>query len=215
MPSPEECWRCLDGIAPWLPVLLALSANSPWFEGRRTGLLSTRAEILALLPRHGAPPRFASWREWEALVATFTEAGVVDDYGGLHWDVRPHPRFGTLEIRVADQPTTLERTRSFVEVVRAFAAWALEQPDAAGRPGDRAVYDQNRFAAARFGPRATLIHPERDEGVPAVDLYDELTARTGCRALDPEYCEADDQLAFADPLDATADVVRRSLQSPA
>jgi len=96
--------------------------------------------------------------------------------------------------------------------VHALAAWALEQPAASPLPGDRAVYDQNRWAASRFGPRATLIHPERDgAGTTVPDLYAELAARIGADPLDPAICEADAQLAFEDPHDATADIVRRSL----
>ncbi len=71
MPDADTCLRVMELMIPWLPLLLALSANSPWFEGQRTGLCSTRAEILGLLPRHGAPPRFESWSEWERLVARF------------------------------------------------------------------------------------------------------------------------------------------------
>ena len=159
MPDGETCLRVLEHFMPWLPAILALSANSPWFEGERTGLLSTRAEILGLLPRHGAPPRFESWADWEQLVRRFVDAGVVPGYGGIHWDIRPHPRFGTLEVRMPDQPTDVRRTGAFVALVHALAAWALEQPPAPTVAGDRAVFMQNRWAASRFGPRAKLIHP--------------------------------------------------------
>jgi glutamate---cysteine ligase / carboxylate-amine ligase len=92
MPDAETCLRVLERVIPWLPLVLALSANSPWFEGERTGLLSTRAEILGLLPRHGAPPRFESWSDWERLIRRFCDSGVVDSYTAIHWDVRPHPK---------------------------------------------------------------------------------------------------------------------------
>jgi glutamate---cysteine ligase / carboxylate-amine ligase len=211
MPDAETCLRVMELLVPWLPVVLALSANSPWFEGERTGLMSTRAEILGLLPRHGAPPRFASWAEWERLVARFVDAGVVPGYGGIHWDIRPHPKFGTLEVRMPDQPTDVSRTGAFVAFVHALAAWALEQPPADPDAGDRAVFDQNRWAASRFGPRAKLIHPERDgDAVTATHLYAELVERTGVDPIDSS-CEADAQLAFDDPREATADIVRRSL----
>jgi glutamate---cysteine ligase / carboxylate-amine ligase len=189
-----------------------LSANSPWFEGRRTGMLSTRAEILGLLPRHGAPPRFESWSEWERLVRRFCDSGVVDTYTALHWDIRPHPKFGTVEVRMPDQPTDVTRTGALLVLVRALAAWALEQTPPVAEAGDRAVFDQNRWAASRFGPRATFIHPERDRNaVSAADLYRELVERIGVDPLDPSDCEADLQIAFYDPREATADIVRRSL----
>jgi glutamate---cysteine ligase / carboxylate-amine ligase len=212
MPDAETCLRVMELVVPWLPLVLALSANSPWFEGARTGLLSTRAEILGLLPRHGAPPRFESWSEWERLIGRFCDSGVVDSYTAIHWDIRPHPKFGTLEVRMPDQPTDLARTGAFVAFVHALAAWALEQPPPPAASGDRAVFEQNRWAASRFGPRARLIHPERDgAAVSAADLYAELAQRIGADPLDPSGCEADLQLAFDDPRGATADIVRRSL----
>jgi carboxylate-amine ligase len=212
MPDAETCLRVMEWVIPWLPLVLALSANSPWFEGERTGLLSTRAEILGLLPRHGAPPRFQSWSEWEGLIRRFCAAGLVDSYGAIHWDIRPHPKFGTLEVRVPDQPTDVARTGAFVSLVHGLAAWALEQPPATASSGDRAVYDQNRWAASRFGPRAKFIHPERDgASVSVPDLYRELVERIGADPLDSTSCEADLQLTFADPHEATADILRRSL----
>jgi carboxylate-amine ligase len=212
MPDAETCLRVMELVIPWLPLLLALSANSPWVEGERTGLLSTRAEILGLLPRHGAPPRFESWSEWEGLVRRFCASGLVDSYGAIHWDIRPHPKFGTLEVRMPDQPTDVARTGAFVGLVQALAAWALEQPPPTAMSGDRAVYDQNRWAASRFGPRAKFIHPEHDgASVSVPDLYRELVERIGMDPLDSTTCEADLQLAFADPHEATADIVRRSL----
>jgi carboxylate-amine ligase len=212
MPDAETCLRVMEWLIPWLPLVLALSANSPWFEGERTGLLSTRAEILGLLPRHGAPPRFGSWSDWEALVRRFCESGVVDTYTAIHWDVRPHPKYGTLEVRMPDQPTDVAHSGAFVSMVHALAAWALEQPPLPTAAGDRAVYDQNRWAASRFGPRAALIHPERDGAAVSVpDLYREIAERVGADPFEPAGCEADTQLEFADPREATADIVRRSL----
>jgi glutamate---cysteine ligase / carboxylate-amine ligase len=126
--------------------------------------------------------------------------------------VRPHPKYGTLEIRMPDQPTDVARTGAFVVLVHAFAAWALEQPPAPAAAGNRALFDQNRWAASRYGPRAKLIHPERDgDAASAADLYAELVQRIGADPFDGATCEADRQLAFDDPREATADIVRRSL----
>ena len=133
-------------------------------------------------------------------------------YGGIHWDIRPHPKLGTLEIRMPDQPTDVRRTGAFVALVHALAAWALEQAPAPAAAGDRAVFMQNRWAASRFGPRAELIHPVRDgAAVIAGDLYGELVERIGVDPLNGTACEADVQLDFVDPHEATADIVRRSL----
>jgi carboxylate-amine ligase len=210
MPDADSCLRVLELVLPWLPLVLALSANSPWFEGERTGLMSTRAEILGLLPRRGAPPHFDSWVAWEELVDTFVRSGVASGYTALHWDIRPHPRFGTLEIRAPDQPTTLERTIHFVELVHALCRWALEAEPR--KPLSRAIYEQNRWAASRYGPRAQVIHPLDARAVAVPELYRELVDLIAHDpALDPTRCEGDRQLQFEEPQGATADLVERSL----
>ncbi|MHB8642725.1 MAG: carboxylate-amine ligase [Gaiellaceae bacterium] len=215
MPDAETCLHTMENAIPWLPVLLALSANSPWYEGEETGLLSTRAEVLALLPRHGAPPRFESWADWERLVAAFVDAGVVTDYNAIHWDIRPHPKYGTLEIRITDQATDLARTGAFVAALRGLCAWAREQPRLQPDPLRRAVYDQNRWAAARFGPRATLIHPDGSGAATVAELWQELVERTGVDAgIDATMCEGDRQLGVGkqEGLQAVcADLVVRSV----
>ncbi len=108
--SAERCYERLEAVLPWLPVVLALSANSPFVEGVDTGTLSTRASILLELPRSGAPPAFGSYAAWEAWVEHLVALGVIEEYTRIWWDVRLHPSLGTLEIRIADQPTSLERT---------------------------------------------------------------------------------------------------------
>jgi carboxylate-amine ligase len=77
MPDPETCFRAHEGVLPWLPLVLALSANSPWFKGENTGLLSKRAEVLATLPRSGVPPSFGSWDGWVATMERWIRAGVL------------------------------------------------------------------------------------------------------------------------------------------
>ena len=110
MESPEACMGALEAVLPWLPLVLALSANSPYIAGEVTGLCSARAETLVLLPRSAAPPVFAGYADRERIVERLVELGLADEITRVWWDVRPHPRFGTLEIRIADQPTRLETT---------------------------------------------------------------------------------------------------------
>ena len=191
MPDADTCFRVMETILPWLPLVLALSANSPYFEGRDTGMMSIRAEILGILPRHGAPPPLASYEEWERFVSRMVATGLVGDYTSFWWDVRPHPRFGTLEVRAPDQPTALERTVAFVRLLHDLCAWALDAPPRAFAPGERGVYEQNRWAAARFGPRGKLIHPDRDEALDVAELMLELPVTT---TLAADWCEADRQL---------------------
>jgi carboxylate-amine ligase len=154
MPSMEACWERLDSVLGWLPGVLALSCNSPFLDGVDTGMLSNRAGVLAELPRGGAPPAFDSFADWEAWVARLVSLGVLPDYTRLWWDARPHPRLGTLEIRIADQPTSLERVEL---VVRTIVELVERAPS---RPTPRGDYLQNRWAAARLGVDAQLIHPD-------------------------------------------------------
>jgi glutamate---cysteine ligase / carboxylate-amine ligase len=124
MESFEACLRALDGVRPWLGDLLRLSANSPYLAGKETGALSSRLARLRRLPRGGPPPLLKTVADWEAAVAA---AGI--DYTRIWWDARPHPRLGTLEVRIADQPTSVDRAAALVALVQALCA-APPQPGA-------------------------------------------------------------------------------------
>jgi glutamate---cysteine ligase / carboxylate-amine ligase len=225
MPSAEACMVALEGVLAWLPLVLALSANSPFLGGEETGLASSRAEVLAELPRAAAPPFFASYGEWESFVERFVELGLADGYTRFWWDVRPHPRFGTLEIRVPDQPTSVELTAAFVALLQALCKSVVEGGPA--KPAQRGDYAQNRWAALRFGPRAELIHPEGDRVLPAPELTYELLAliEPAVRELgtveqigklDRSRCEGDRQLEVSrrSGLEAVvADVAERTVRS--
>jgi glutamate---cysteine ligase / carboxylate-amine ligase len=212
MPTAADCYRVLETILPWLPLVLALSANSPYLASEDTGMRSVRAEVLGLLPRAGAPPALRSYAEWEAFVEHMVATGLASTYTSFWWDVRPNPQFGTLEIRAPDQPTSLERTRAFVRLLHALCAWALDAPPRPFEPSERGVYAQNRWAAARFGPHGKLIHPDRAEALPVPGLLAELPVAAD--GLDGSTCEADRQLEVgeADGLAAVcADLVERSV----
>jgi carboxylate-amine ligase len=226
MPGAEECWQCLTAILPWLPVVLALSVNSPWFAGELTGMASNRAPVLAELPRAGAPPAFASYAEWESWVDRLVGLGVTQEYTRIWWDVRPHPKLGTLEVRVPDQPTDVKLSAAFAALLQALCATALEGglPANEARLGDqgRADYVQNRWAAARFGPPAELLHPDGTGVGTAAELGRELIelVRPAARSLggealleriDPARCESDAQLPHETALAAAIDLVTRTL----
>jgi carboxylate-amine ligase len=203
--SGDRCWERLEAVLPWLPVVLALSANSPFADGAETGMVSNRAPILAELPRSGAPPAFGSYEGWEMWIERLVGLGVVEDYTRVWWDVRPHPRFGTLEIRVPDQPTALERTELLVRLVRRLVA---DAPACDGGPARRGDYAQNRWAAAKDGLDAHLIHPDGDRYIRARSLAADLLGE------EPPEPEAATQLAVArerGQAAVTADLVERSL----
>jgi glutamate---cysteine ligase / carboxylate-amine ligase len=222
MPGADACYATLEAILPWLPLVLALSANSPYLAGRATGLASNRAEVLAQLPRAGAPPAFGSYGAWEAFVERLIGLGLADDYTRFWWDVRPHPRFGTLEIRMPDQPTSLAVTAGLSALLQALCASV--EADAAP-VADRGDYAQNRWAALRFGTAAELIHPDGDRLVRAPELARELLelvapaaeklgTAADLSALQPSSCEGERQLKIGERegLDAAcADLVERTL----
>jgi carboxylate-amine ligase len=228
MPGPEESLHVLDGILGWLPLVLALSANSPYSGGEETGMASYRAEILGLLPRRGAPPALASYSDWEELMERLIATGLVTDYTAIWWDARIHPKFGTLEIRSPDQPTSVALTAGFVALLQALCAHALAEGRRSREVGSRVVYDQNRWAASRFGPRATFIHPEAGHAIEVPQLAAELLERVrpyarelGTEALldavPLDRCEGDVLLDVGrrDGLrEACRDLVARTLDFP-
>jgi carboxylate-amine ligase len=212
MPDAETCFRVMESILPWLPLVLALSANSPYLEGRDTGMLSARAEVLGILPRHGAPPAFRDYADWERFIERMAETGLASDYTSFWWDVRLHPRLGTLEVRAPDQPTSAECSADFIRLIRDLCEWALSAPPRPFDPGERGVYEQNRWAASRFGPHGKLIHPDRNVALSVAELAEELPVPLG--RLDPTSCEGDEQLAVgrARGLQAVcAELVERSV----
>ncbi|MBA3476610.1 MAG: YbdK family carboxylate-amine ligase [Actinobacteria bacterium] len=146
MESFDACLRTLAAIVPWLPAVLALSANSPYMRGEETGTLSSRAARLGELPRGTQPPSFASPVEWEAYIEATGE-----DYTRSWWDARPHPRLGTLEVRIADQPTDVRRSAALAALIQALCAVGPEPAE-----GSRDAYLPQRAAAARRGEAPTV-----------------------------------------------------------
>jgi len=224
VPDADGCYRALEGLLPWLPLVLALSANSPYFAGRETGLASSRAAVLAQLPRSGAPPAFGAYEGWEAWVERLAGLGVFADHTRLWWDVRPAPQFGTLEVRMPDQPTSVELAGTFAALLQALVKTIVEGDSHPVDPARRADYLHNRWVGSRFGPDAELIHPSGDRLVLARELAGELlelvepaSRELGSWSLvarlDPSRCEAERQLEVgrAQGLDEVcADLVSRS-----
>ena len=151
MESLERCLERLEAVLPWLPAVLALSLNSPWLEGVETGALSSRAARLLELPRGGAPPRLDGGG-WERVVAE------VGDPTKIWWDVRPHPKLGTLEVRMADQQTDVRRSAALAALVQALCVAAEPRP-----PLERDAYLELRSAAAEgnaaTGELLALVEP--------------------------------------------------------
>lgn len=140
VPDPDMCLRAYEGIVPRLPGLLAASANSPYWDGVDSGWRSIRSQILLELPTGGTPPVLRRWEDWE----TWTRG----DSTRRHWDVWPRPEYGTLEVRVIDQPTSLRRTTGFAAEVQRLVR---EAADTDGEPFDRQEYAALRERAGREG----------------------------------------------------------------
>ena len=140
MPDPDACLRAFEGVLPSLPGLLAASVNSPFWAGEESGRRSIRSQILLEMPTGGPPPVLRSWDDW--LAAT------RGDSTRRHWDVWPRPEYGTLEVRVLDQPTSLARTAALAREVQNRVREAAETN---GKPFDRDEYAALRDTAGRDG----------------------------------------------------------------
>jgi carboxylate-amine ligase len=164
VPDSETCLRSFEGLLPRLPGLLAASANSPFWDGSESGWRSIRSQLLLEMPTGGTPPVLRSWDDWQAATR--------GDSTRRHWDVWPRPEYGTLEVRVLDQPTSLRRS---VELAAEVQRLVREAAESDGQPFDRDEYAALRAAAGRGGggPEA-----ERQLELGPEDAVREIAART-------------------------------------
>jgi glutamate---cysteine ligase / carboxylate-amine ligase len=188
--SADEATAVLNGLRTWLPELLALSANSPFWLGRDTGLASTRTKVFETFPRTGLPPAFGSFEEFELLVERAVKSGSFADYTYIWWDARPHPKLGTLEVRIPDAQTRLESVAGIVALVQSLVA-TLAGDFEQGRKAQvqpPTLIAENKWRAVRDGLNGQLIDLGRDEERPAheavlalVERAEPAAARLGCR----------------------------------
>jgi carboxylate-amine ligase len=165
-----------DGIRRYLPLLLALSANSPFWRGQDTGMMSARTPIFRAFPRVGIPPHYGSWEIFSRRVELMMESGAIDDYSYLWWDVRPHPDLGTVETRVFDQPTRLDQTISLAALVMALAHRLVRHFDRGEplREVPTELVDDNKVRAALHGIEGELIDFPHRKSVPAGEMVRHL-----------------------------------------
>ncbi|GAA4355578.1 glutamate--cysteine ligase [Angustibacter luteus] len=162
----------VEALRPWLPALLALTANSPYWLGTDTGFASYRQVHWQRWPVAGPPPSAQDAAQWHRSVAALVDAGVVDDASFVYWDVRLATRFPTVEVRVADVVPTLDDAAGFVAIVRGLAAGALAEHEAGRRaPGVRlSALRAATWRAARYGLAGQLVDPATGTLAPAVDV---------------------------------------------
>jgi carboxylate-amine ligase len=157
--DPEEAIYVANGLRPHIPLLIALAANSPLWRGEPTGLMSSRVPIFRAFPRVGLPPRFADWADFERRIETMSNSGMIEDYTYLWYDVRPHPRLGTVEIRAMDSQTRVEHTIALAALVVSLVKLLAEEFKRGVEPLDPPweILDENRWLAARHGLEAELL----------------------------------------------------------
>jgi glutamate---cysteine ligase / carboxylate-amine ligase len=181
IPDPEDAVRLLNGLREAVPILIALSANSPFSQGRDSGFASMRTVIFQGFPRTGTARRFEDYGDYVETVDALIASGALADPTFLWWDVRLQPALGTVELRMMDAQTTIADSAALAVLVTSLARSVLE--DDAGdtsAPGVGAeVLAENRFLAARDGLAAELIDPATRRLVPARAALDSLLRR--CR----------------------------------
>ena len=176
--SPEKAIYVADGIRRHLPLMLALSCNSPWWEGERTNLHSARTPVFRAFPRVGIPPHYGGWEIYSRRVDQMVRSGAIEDYTFLWWDVRPHPRLGTVETRIFDQATRLEDTAAFaaltVSLAHRFAGLFDQGEPLVEQPWE--LIDDNKVRACVRGMEGELVDFGRGRPVAAVEMAEGLLA---------------------------------------
>jgi glutamate---cysteine ligase / carboxylate-amine ligase len=163
--DPDKAIHVANGMRVHMPLLLALSANSPFWRADATGLLSTRTPIFRAFPRVGIPPTYKSFEEYSSRVGFMVDSGAIEDYTYLWYDVRPHPNFGTVEIRVMDAQTRLEHTLALAALVQAMVKELCEHFDSGEELSSYPyeMLDENKWLAARHGLDGELVDlPSKD-----------------------------------------------------
>src|SRR5215470_9731742 len=160
----------------FLPHLLALSTSSPFWMGHDTGLKSYRTAVFRRFPRTGIPDRFESWSEYENYIRLLVDLHCLDNAKKIWWDIRPHPTFGTLEFRICDVPTAPRATIAIAALAQAINVklYRLRERNLGFRRYHRALIEENKWRAARYGLDGKLIDFGRREEVPMRDLALEL-----------------------------------------
>lgn len=164
VPSADGGIAALNGLRERLPVLLALSANSPFWQARDSGLASTRTSLFGAFPRTGLPPYFNSYADWVERVDVLVRCGAIPEPTFLWWDARLQPRFGTIEIRICDTQSRLEDVAALVALIQCLVKEAVEGGLAA--EARREVVAENRFLASRDGIEAKFIDLHSENLVP-------------------------------------------------
>ncbi len=187
----DRAVRVCDRLRPVLPLLLAISANSPYVDQIDSGLHTARTQIFTKsFPRCGVPDAFGGWGAWSDYVDLLVRTGSIVEFTQLWWSIRPHHSFGTVEVRVCDAQTTAAEADALAELMVACVAQALREIDAGETPPDLPgrLIEENMWRAIRYGQDGRLLDLEADriEEFPANEALDRLKAWTGADIVLPE-----------------------------
>ncbi len=190
--DPESRIRVMTALRPYLPLLNALSASSPFSAGRETGFKSYRLNLLNVMPRFGLPPAFASQREYEKLLETYLSLKFIENGSELWWDLRPSSKYPTIELRICDVCTRMDDALAVAAVYASLIRKLLRQDAAGTLPPEPAseIIAENRWLAARYGVLAFFGDPAVGG---RVDISDQLSSLVEDLAGDAEAlgCEAE------------------------
>ena len=162
----------MNSMRYFLPHILALSTNSPFWMGMNTGFKSYRCKVFERFPRTNIPDVFANWSEYETFVDLLVKTNCIDNGKKIWWDIRPHPFFNTLEVRVCDIPMRLDETVAIAALIQATVAmlYKLHASNKSYRIYGRSLIMENKFRASRYGIQGKLIDFGKEEEVPVRDL---------------------------------------------
>jgi carboxylate-amine ligase len=176
MPDKQTTIDMMSMVRYFLPHLLALSTSSPFWMGRNTGLKSFRTTVFRRFPRTGIPEVFESWSAYENFINLLVKLNCIDNGKKIWWDVRPHPTFGTLEFRMFDVATKVEDAVAIVALTQAIIVklHRLYTHNMSWRIYRRALVEENKWRAARYGIEGKLIDFGKEAEVPMHELMQEL-----------------------------------------
>ncbi len=157
--DPERAIQVVNGLLAHLSSLLALSASSPFWRGEATGLSSSRQIVFAAFPRSGPPPRFSDYADYAEVVGQLEKTGCIADYTHIWWDIRPHPRLGTVEIRICDAVTRVQDAVALAAFCQALVKHYCERQERGGEIPSyhRILTTENKWLAARYGLEAPVM----------------------------------------------------------
>lgn len=190
IPDKETRIRILNSVRYFLPHILALSTNSPFWLGYDTGFKSYRCKVFDKFPRTNIPDPFSSWSEFEGYVDLLIKTGCIDNAKKIWWDIRPHPFFPTIEFRICDVPLRLDETIALAALMQATVAklHKLHTRNQDYRQYSRALLMENKWRALRYGIDGKLIDFGKQEEVPFrelmqeyLDFVDDVVDEVGCR----------------------------------